>query len=293
MWALFAVIASVVNAIYYICNQNVRLKPSIFMVYRGGIIALMVVPVLFFYEPIGAWQFYAIAVLQGVITSYNDLKSFKSNRKYGAETVCSIVPMNVGFTFMFWCFIEPIIILQYARSPLRSLFIVVALSGIVYALSKYRKVKITREAFVALLPVMICGSFIAIFNKTIMEYAESSLYGLCFWRIFITSSVVWIIHLFIYIGRKSKVKELLNKENLSRCWIFVFMPISMLCRNMAMFYAENPSYVAALVQVSLLWVMFFNRYFYFIPCKKMCMKMDKKWAFLMLTSVIVLIFATR
>jgi len=293
MWVIFAVIASIVNAVYYICNQNVRLNPSIFMMYRGGIVALMVLPILLFYEPIGAWQFYAIAILQGIITAHNDLKSFKANRRYGAETVCSIIPVNVGFTFFIWCFIEPMIILQYAKSPLKSLFIIIAISGIIYALSKYRHVKISKDAFIALLPVIILGSFISIFNKTIMNYAESSLLGLCFWRIFITSSVVFIIHVYIHIRRKKRLKELFNKHNLSRCWIFVFMPASMLCRNMAMFYAENPSYVAALVQISLLWVMLFNRYLYFIPGKKICMQMNKKWALLMLLSVIVLILATK
>ena len=293
MWVIFAVMASIVNAVYYMCNQNIRLKPSVFMVYRGGMVALMAVPVLFFYAPVGAWQFYAIAIAQGIITAYNDLKSFKANRKYGAETVCSIVPMNVGFTFFIWCFIEPMIVWQYAQSPLRSLFIIAAISGIIYALSRYRKVRITKEAFIALLPVMILGSCISIFNKTIMNYAENSLLGLCFWRVCVTSLVVWGIHMFIYIRRGSKISELLDKQNLMKCWIFVFMPISMVCRNMAMFYADNPSYVAALVQVSLLWVMLANRCLYFINFKRMCMRMEKKWAFLMLGSVVVLILATK
>ncbi len=293
MWIIFAVLASLVNAIYYICNQNVKLKPSVFMIYRGGLVALSAVPFLFFYDIVSAWQFYAIAILQGIITAHNDLKSFKSNRKYGAETVCSIMPMNVGFTFLIWCFIEPMIILQYAKSPVRSLFIIGALCGIVCALSKYRRVKITKEAFLTLLPVMILGSFIAIFNKTIMNYAENSLWGLCFWRIFVSSLVVGIIHIFVYIRREGNFKELYREANLQKGWIFIFMPASMVCRNMAMFYTDNPSYVSALVQVSLLWVIVFNRYVPFIHCKKMCMKMEKKWAFLMLVSVIVLIVAAR
>lgn len=293
MWVIFTVLASIDNAIYYMCNQNIRLKPSVFMVYRGAIVALTAIPFLFWYNPITAWQFYAIAVLQGIITAHNDFKSFKANHKYGAETVCSIMPIKVGFTFILWCFIEPMIIRQYAQSPLKSLCIILSLCGIVFALSKYRKVKLSKEAFIVMLPVMILGSFISIFNKTIMNYAEDSLLGLCFWRIFVSSLTVCIIHLTVYIRREKTITKLTAKENLSRCWIFIFMPLSMLLGNLAMFYADNPSYVAALVQISLLWVMLFNRYLYFIPCKKMCMKMDKKWAFLMLTSVIILILATK
>lgn len=30
MWVLFAIAATIVNAIYFICNQNIKLKPSVF-----------------------------------------------------------------------------------------------------------------------------------------------------------------------------------------------------------------------------------------------------------------------
>lgn len=293
MWVFFALAASMVNAIYYLINQNIRLKPSIFMIYRGWIVALMVIPFLFFYDTIAAWQFYAIAITQGCITAYNDYKSLKANRKYGAETVCSIIPINLSFIFLIWCFIEPMIIIKYAQSPLKSAFILLSLCGIIYALTKYRKVKIAREAFVYLIPLMFLSAMISIFNKTIMNYAQESLLGLCFWRIFITSLTVGTIHLFIYFRREKTLSQLVEKDNLCKCWIFIFMPLSMIFRNMAMYYTINPSYVAAIVQTSLLWIMFFNRYMPFIHCKKMCMQMDKKWAILMLASVIILLIATR
>lgn len=293
MWVLFALIASIVNAIYYIGNQNIRLQPSVFMIYRGIVVALIALPFLFFYDVIGAWQFYATAVLQGTITAYNDFATLKANRKYGAETVSSITPMNVGLIFMIWCLIEPVILLKYMESPIKSMMIVLAMCGIVFALMQYRKVKVTKEAFIYLLPIMFLGAMISIFNKTIMAYAADSLYGLCFWRIFVSSLTVGIIHIAVYAVRKRPFDVLFEKENLIRTWIFLFMPISMLCRNMAMFGAENPSYVTSIVQTSLLWIMFFNRYINFIKFKKVCMKMDKKWAFLMLVSVIVLILATN
>ncbi|MBR2300213.1 MAG: hypothetical protein IJ870_06570 [Alphaproteobacteria bacterium] len=293
MWVLFALMASIVNAIYYIGNQNIRLQPSVFMIYRGIVVALMAFPFLFFYDVIGAWQFYVIAVFQGCITAYNDFTTLKANRKYGAETVNSITPMNVGLIFMIWCLIEPVILLKYLESPIKSIMIVLSMCGIVFALMQYRKVKMTKEAFVYLLPIMFLGAMISIFNKTIMAYAADSLYGLCFWRIFVSSLTVGIIHIVVYATRKRPFKVLFEKENLIRVWIFIFMPISMLCRNMAMFGAENPSYVTSIVQTSLLWIMFFNRYVNFIEFKKVCMKMEKKWAFLMLVSVIVLILATN
>lgn len=293
LWVFFALTASIVNAIYYLCNQNIRLQSSIFMIYRGIVVALMAVPFLFFYQPIDAWQFYAIAIVQGLITSYNDFTTLNANKQYGAETVSSILPMNVGFVFILWCLIEPLIIISYLSLPIKSLLIILSIAGISFALSKYRQVKINRKAFISLLPVMILSAVISIFNKKIMDYALDSLLGLCFWRVFISSLTVGFVHLVIYIHHRRPIGLLYDKSNLSRLWIFLFMPISMVCRNMAMYYTENPSYVASIVQCSLLWIIFFNRHVPFIKFKKIYMKMDKKWAFLMLASAIVLILATQ
>ena len=293
MWVLFAVIASIVNAIYYLCNQNIRLQPSVFMIYRGIVVALMAIPFLFFYSPIEAWQFYGIAILQGCITAYSDLMTLKANRKYGAETVSSIMPINVGLVFMIWCLIEPMIIVSYLYSPIKTLLILLSMFGIAFALVQYRHVKMTKEAFIFLLPVMLLSSMISIFNKTIMAYALDSLYGLCFWRIFVSSLTVGLIHLIIYTIRKRPFAPLFEIENLKKIWIFAFMPMSMLCRNMAMFGSANPSYVTSIVQTSLLWIIFFNRHIHFIQFKKMYMPMNKKWAFLVLVSAIVLILTTH
>lgn len=293
MWAIFAFFTSIVNSTYYICNQNAKFSPSVFIIYRGFIVALFALPCLFFYDIITAWQFYAIAIIQGIITAYNDLTSFKANQKYGAETVSSIIPINVSFTFIMWCFLEPLIIVKYAQAPIKSLFIIMALGGIIYSVSKYRRAKITKEAFIALLPVMLLGSTISIFNKTIMDYAQESLLGLCFWRVFISSIAVGLTHLIIYINRGKDLKGLFKLDYLKRSWIFIFIPISMTFRNLAMYYTANPSYVSAIVQTSLLWVMFFNRYITFIKFKKQLMKMEKKWTFLMLISIITLVLATK
>ena len=293
MWVLFALTASVVNAIYYLCIQNVRLPAPVFMIYRGIIVALMVLPFLFWFDVIKAWQFYAIAVMQGSIVAYSDYAMLKANHQYGAETVSSILPVNVASTFLLWCVIEPAIIYTYINNPLKTEGIVVSMFGIGYALLKYRKTKITSEAFFYLIPVILLESVIAVSNKTIMAYAADSLFGLCFWRIFVSSLTVGIIHLAVELKQKYPVKMLFDKENLLKVWFLILMPMSMLCRNMAMFYADNPSYVSSIVQTSLLWIIFFNRYVPFIEFKKMYIQIEKKWAFLILICAIILILSTN
>ena len=292
IWVLFAIGASIVNALYYMCLQNIQLKPRVFMIYRGMIVALMVTPFLLFYQMLSAWQFYLISFIQGLIVACLDLRLFKANKQYGAETVSSITPITVAAVFMIWCLVDPMIIVKYAGNPLKSAFIMLSLCGIIFAMMKYRKVKFTKDAVIFLIPVIVLDAICSVLNKTIMAYSEDSLYGLCYWRIFITSLIVGIVHLVFYLREKDSVKELIDCNNLKKTYFFALMPMSMLFRNMGMYYAENPSYVSALVYTSLLWIIFFNRHIHFIHFNRVYMQMDKKWAMVMLISVIILILAT-
>ena len=293
LWVLFALGASIVNALYYMCLQNIKLKPRIFMIYRGLVVALLVVPFLFFYSVLSAWQFYLISFIQGLIIAYLDFRLFKANRRYGAETVSSITPLTVAAVFIIWCVVDPLIIVKYADNPLQSAAIISAICGIIFAMMKYREVNFTKEAVVYLIPVIMLDAVCSVLNKTIMQYSEDSLYGLCYWRIFITSMIVGIVHLIFFLKNKYPVAELTDRNSLKKTWFFIFMPMSMLFRNMGMYYAENPSYVSAIVYIALLWIIFFNRYIHFVHFKRIYMQIDKKWALVMLGSVILLILATN
>ena len=99
MWIIFGIITSLVGAIYSICNQNSKLKPEIFMVYRGLLVAAITTPLALVYFHIFPWQFYAISIFQGISISFLDYKYFKAYHKFGAENVSATNPLGVFIIF--------------------------------------------------------------------------------------------------------------------------------------------------------------------------------------------------
>lgn len=47
MWVVLALLSAVLSAIYYLSAQNIKLDANTFMVYRGWIVALLLLPLLY------------------------------------------------------------------------------------------------------------------------------------------------------------------------------------------------------------------------------------------------------
>lgn len=48
MWAVLALLSAILSAVYYLSAQNIKLDANTFMVYRGALVALLLLPVLAF-----------------------------------------------------------------------------------------------------------------------------------------------------------------------------------------------------------------------------------------------------
>ena len=125
---------------------------------------------------ITAWQFYAIAIFQGCLVCFGDFHFYKANQKFGAETVASIRPVSVGTIFFVWCCVEPLLVLKYLQAPLQSFLILLSLFGIVFALTQYCKVTISRSAILFLAPLILSDTIIEVCNKSIMA-SDASIDG--------------------------------------------------------------------------------------------------------------------
>lgn len=294
MWVLFAVFLSLTGATYSLCVQNIRLKPAFFMIYRGMISALLIIPLLFYFRFVPNIIFCSIAIFQGFLVSYYDLGLMKSVKKYGAEAITSILPVGIVLNFAFWCLIDHQIFIKYTEHPLQSGLIVFSLIGVTTALMGYKKASIAKKAIIDLIPIIVVGLLIDLSNKIIMNYANNSLVGYSFWRAFILSLVVGTIHFLLYIFKKEKISELIKFENLKKTWIFGLNIAAMVIMSIAMYDTPNPAYVSAIAQTSLLWIICFNQILSrLFKNQTMPMPMGKRWAFLMLVSAITLILTAN
>ena len=88
------------------------------------------------------------------------------------------------------------------------------------------------------------------------------------------------------------LKKAVAAENVKYLPVFVLLIGCNVSKNFAMFYALNPSYVAALMYIYILWIALFNLLKARLTPNVPYNRMNVKAALLLLTSAIVLILAS-
>lgn len=290
MWLLFSLLTSLINAVYYICNQNSRLPPELFMIYRGYVLALAATPIALAMFHLFGWQFYFIASIQGLLISYTDLKYFQAFVKFGAQNVASITPLTVIITFFIWLIAEPNLIMVYAQNPLRSVVILFSIILIVISVIKYRAQPVGIECFRFLWPILILISIIDSSNKLIMQYADSNLLAATVTRVALTGWIIGSINLFLGLKHKLSISDVVSLKNIKQGLFVLLLALSMISLNFSMYYAQNPAYTTAVIYLSVVWIILIN---YFIKNRQGYRQLLKKWIFVLLFATAVLSVAAK
>ena len=292
MWFSFAVLTSLIYAVYHICNQYSKLNADIFIIYRGFLTAIVATPLALICYHVFPWQFYAIVAFQGITISYMDYKYFKAFHKFGAENVNAVRPLTVFIIFIFWLILKPSMIDSYLAAPVNSAIIMASLVGIIYAVMKYRNQHIGKQCLREILPLLLLSSAIDVSNKLIMEYNDGYLLPVTFHRVAFTGWIIGSINLFMNY-RKINLRELVSWRNVRKGSFLIFLILSMISVNFAMYYAANPAYTTAITYLSVIWIVTINKICLYLGKGKAYPRIALKWILLLLLSAVSLLLATH
>lgn len=292
MWFVFAILTSLTYAVYHICNQYSKLNADIFIIYRGFLTALAATPLALIYFHIFPWQFYAIAAFQGITISYMDYKYFQAFHKFGAENVNAVRPLTVFIIFMFWLIVKPSMIETYLTAPVQSAVIMASLTGIILAVMKYRNQHIGKQCLREIFPLLLLSSAIDVSNKLIMEYNDGYLLALTIHRVAFTGWIIGGINLLLNY-RKIYLRDLVNLKNIQSGSFLIFLILSMVLINFAMYYTINPAYTTAITYLSVIWIILINKIGHYFGKGVSYPHIALKWILLLLFSAVVLIIATQ
>ena len=170
MWAVYASLASIAIGLYYLGNQAAKVSSTVFMVYRGVMPILFLLPVLPFVSLPAAWPFYVVCLVQGGVISFVDMRNFRAMRVWGAETISSIHPFCVGIVFFVWLLLNPGGLIAYGREPLRFLTVAAALGTVIFSVSSYRGDRRGRKALRYMVPYLLFCAACDTLNKTAMSF---------------------------------------------------------------------------------------------------------------------------
>lgn len=295
LWWIFAFCAGLMTAMFVFSNQVFRLKGSMVMIYRGIGTALCLLPfALFVTAPSGA-NFYYLCIGNGLFIAFLDNRVFNAAKVFGAENAAMLQPLSIVFEFFAWFFFVPQLFSNLAENPLKLSLIFLSLLCLAFSVFMVKKDKVTKKAFLYLLPSMICVMIIDIQCKILMNIDTDMLPNAIFYYSLITSLVAGGINAVIYFKNGNKIDEIIKPRNMLLIGVpFVILMLSIYTfKNCSLHLVENPAYTMAILNLYPLWVAgannIYNRYFNHIPYPKP----NRKALLLITLAVITLILCVN
>ncbi|MBR1825011.1 MAG: hypothetical protein IJ770_00290 [Alphaproteobacteria bacterium] len=290
MWFIYVILGSLFSSAYYFGNQVAKIKPHIFMFYRGIVPAVAMFPLVLWVEPVANWQFYVFCTLQGCVISFIDYRNFRAMRVWGAEAVSALHPLSIGVVFLLWLLIKPYILLNYMDNLWKFSGILLALTGVIYATFSFGKARNSRKLLYYMVPYFFGAATVDVINKVCMSYAGASqLKAASIFYIMITGLVVAVVNFTIFKNKTNKINELFNKNNLKYSPIILLLIGFMTCKNFAMFNVSNPAFVMATLYIYILWIMLVGQIKQIRQKLGSYRHIEYKKAFILLFSAIVLV----
>ena len=290
LWWLLALLGSCLTGVIIYINQVFKMPSSLLMIYRGCVVALLLLPFIPFFTPPTDPIFWILAAIQGLVVAYSDKRMFLCSRIYVGEIVGSLRPFSVAMIFVVWWVVSPIQLIEMLKEPVQFCMIVLCMVGITYSLIIANTGKVTKEAFKELLPALILFAIIDINNKYINTLGS---------RVGINSAAFYYcIITGVFAGLPNVVKFFRHRD-----WRLIFAPryviggllmsLSIIATNFlkapAMIYAPNPAYVSAIIAAFPVWIVAWNSIYYRLKGAEEFPHCNFKAVLLLLISIVTLI----
>lgn len=259
-WWQLALMLGVANSGFFLVNQHFKQPARVLMVYRGFGPALLLSPLLFFYDMPTNPVFYYALIASGIIVAWTDRLTQHASSEHGAGVTSRLIPLGVVVVFFYWFISSSSYRAEMLEEPVKLGLIFFAVVAIALALLSMRKDKLSVAALKTLAPCLTIGALIDVLNKVAMNSDEVTA-ALISYPIIQGLSVGFTTLAWGALTKKTFTKEdVFNPMALKAGGLLcVVVLIASLFKNAAMIHTPNPAYVVALSMSSPIIVMLFNK----------------------------------
>lgn len=294
LWWVVAIFASFIFAMYIFANQIFKLKGSLVMIYRGIGAAIVLLPFVPFVAGVENPLFYYLCIFQGILIAYLDNRLFNAASRFGAELTSVIQPISVLFGLVMWFCIVPHQFLDLCQNPLRLILTILSIFGIVGSVLMLKKNRMSRKAFLYLLPALLTVTILDLLGKGLMDIGADNVFGAIFYYSLITSLIAGAVNAVAFFRQGNSFAEVLQPRNM----LFAGIPVVTLImgmyvfKNYSLYLADNPAYVMAIIYSYPIWILFANNLYSRHFAHKNYATPSKWVLATMVASIVVLILAS-
>ena len=259
LWALFALLCAVSSAFVLILPERAQAEGFALAYWNKAAAVLFMIPLVVWQGLPVHWEFYALVAAQAMLWAVSDVIFFRALPVVGAGVVSRILPATVIVTFCVWFLFDPALFAAYLETPVRSLFICLALCGSVYFAMRLKRDPVTWSAVRLMWFVLFAAVVGPLMYKTVTQHTSIEQGPFAF-VMFEGIVMVTLWSVFYAFRRPVPVSVLLTKENIrAGASVGAALCLVSLSKFAAMYYVDNPGLVPAVKYLDAIIVLAYYR----------------------------------
>ncbi len=265
-WIFFAVLAALSWAGNSLVNEYFQIRSLHLLFWMRLFVVLALIPVVLQFDPPTDPIFYLMLAGTVVCFAYADVIYFKKAADSGAGVVTRFEGLMVPIVFVFWILLDPMLMLRYLETPVRSAGILAALSGGVYFALRLRHCDFSFPVLKAMTPALLAGGMGVVFGKIAMSHSDYHS-GVWYYSFLQSLSVLIVYAVVLGIPKISKrfaveklEDSLFSKRTIiAAACIAIGWSIHVPSKYYAITDVENPAYVSVIGLTAPFWVLLIYR----------------------------------
>lgn len=258
IWVLFALAAGLTYCVQSEINKHYKTDGFELNTFRAGIATILFLPAL----PLMEWpripEYYLVLLLEAAVSVVCMMAQYNLAAKKNGRIACLHQPIVILITFALWLALSPEQRQFFLDNPQNALYVGIGFTLFIFSLFAVRKNDAGWLALMAVIPIAVLYSVMAVISKIALEHGENML-GISLNFVFLCNLLMLIMSLPLYLSRqKGRLHPPLSTVK-SSSGVAVFHSLSWLFYCLAVIGTPNPAYVGVITGLAPLWFLIYYK----------------------------------
>ena len=280
LWIINGLVYGFFMALYTLVNQRHKFNGYVLGVWRGFGISLIFLPFLLLVPLQTDLKNWNLLIIQGLLIGVYDSHIFFSSARYGAPVTSKLLVLSVLITILIWWAITPELFLQLVKNENVFITLLLTIFGFCVCYWYMLKSKITRNAFVYMIPAVVSLSGMSVATKEIATMGQDVWDNILYYLVvstFVSGLYNYVLLIKAKHGNFALIRRMIFNNEVVKTGIYIisFSAALIAAKTMAMRLAPNPGYVVTLLLTAPIFV-------YLLEGNKKASSISEKAGFAML-----------
>ncbi len=265
LWIINGLIYGFFTAVYTLFNQHYKLNAYLLGIWRGFGIAVIFLPVCFFFPLPSAPSYWLLLVVQGIMIAIYDSHLFFASAHYGSGPTSRIMALTAIVTTVLWWIITPDTFILLMNNGTIVITIVLLLFGFTISYWYMIKTPVSEKLAIYMIPAILSLSGMSIVTKE-LAMRGSSVWAALAYYLTVSTFVSGLLNSFWFVRQQKTGFRLFWQQVFAArvirvgFYIIGFSSALIIAKTLALRVAPNPGYVTALLLTAPIFVFALNKY---------------------------------